>query len=116
MVLIILLVVGGFVKVIVESHESRDRDDHRQQKKIEQDAARYPVSTGQTAGDADDQKCRCDAKPELPGPEHEIEMVLTAHLAPEGEYYLQSDRNSKIRSGRSKRLRMKCGTRARKES
>ncbi len=42
---------------------------------------------GEVRRDGDDERGRAQRDAQFPGPEHQIEVILAAHLAPEGEHH-----------------------------
>src|SRR5438552_2177123 len=77
---VVLILLGGFVEVVIIRDQAGE--DHRrdQQRAVEQnaapDGARAARQIGRNSGD---QRRGGHAQPELPGPVHQVEVVLSAH-------------------------------------
>jgi len=69
--------------VVVVGHQASQSDRENQQ--------RGGCANVLACRNGDNQSRRKQAESELPGPEHQIEMILPADVAPEGDCDLQSE-------------------------
>jgi hypothetical protein len=91
-IVLIVILIDGLVDVIVVSHHTGDHHDRKQEREEHQSAScNPPIVVNQIGRDGNDQSGGGDANAQLPWPEHQIEMILTADLAPDGEDRLQRD-------------------------
>jgi hypothetical protein len=81
--------------VIVVSHHTGQYENGDQERAEQQRSPRDPpIVPHQIGGNRNDQRRGDEANTQLPGPEHQIEMILPADLAPDGEDRL--DGNQKL--------------------
>jgi len=81
-----VIVVGRLAKVVVVGDYAGGDDNCKQESGVDDGSAGEAGFAFKEFGcDRGDEPRAGHSQAEFPGPEHEIEMILAAHLAPEGE-------------------------------
>jgi len=86
----IAVIVGGLVHVVVIRDDARHHNHRNQQRAIENHPAQ-PHAADQLRRDRGDQPSSRQRQAEFPGPKHQVQIVLPAHLAPEREAHVDGD-------------------------
>jgi len=95
LIVVVLILIGRFVQVVVVSHHAGNHKDHDQEREKQNGSPRdSPVVPHHIGRYRHNQSRGTHSKPQLPGPEHQVQMILAANLAPDREDSL--DRNKKL--------------------
>jgi hypothetical protein len=87
-----VIVVGRLVHVVVIRDNACHHHHREQKRRVNDNSARdCSVCLEQVRGNRAYQPGGGNGQAEFPGPEHQIQMILTTHLAPERQPYLDRD-------------------------
>jgi hypothetical protein len=90
LIVVVLILIGRFVQVVVVSHHAGNHKDHDQEREKQNGSPREsPVVPHHIGRNRHNQSRGSHGKPQLPGPEHQVQMILAADLAPHREDRLQ---------------------------
>jgi len=90
--LILIILVGGLVHVVVIRDQARHQHQQQQAHFHQKDScARPPQTARQARSHRHHQRCACKRNRDFPGPEHKLDVILAAGMAPEGDQHLDSD-------------------------